>query len=61
MIARPPEKNFSSKKTITSPLLGGVANDNRPPKRIFLGWIVFLAGILLFLGAAFQIFERIME
>ncbi len=58
MIARPPEKKFSSKTTSHSRRFVKVANDNRPPKRIFLGWVVILTGILLLLGAGFWIYEN---
>lgn len=51
-------KKFSSKTTRASPLFLKVANDNRPPKRNFLGWICFIVGLLLSLGAGFWIYEK---
>ena len=57
MIARPPEKKFSSKSTPSS-FFVKVANDNRPPKRIFLGWIFLVAGVLVVLGTTFWIYEN---
>lgn len=60
MIARPPGKKFLSKTTHSSPFVAKIANDNYSPKKSILGWIFFLAGLLVFLGALFWVYERIM-
>jgi len=51
MIIRPPEKKTFSK---TKPLLSffpRVANDNQPPQKIVLGWVLFTVGAFILAGA----------
>lgn len=59
MIARPPEKKFSLKTSRSLSLASKIANDNRPPKRSFVGWVFLVLGLTLFVGAVFWIYERI--
>jgi len=58
MIARKPEKKYLLNTMRFSPLIPKIANDNHPPKRKLLIWLFFLAGLLLFLGAAFWVYEK---
>jgi hypothetical protein len=51
MIARPPEKKPLLKTKTFPPFFLKVANDNRPPQKIFLGWILFGTGVLLLISA----------
>jgi type VI protein secretion system component VasF len=51
MIARPPEKKSVLKARALAPLFTKVANDNRPPAKILIGWVLLGAGILLLVGA----------
>jgi hypothetical protein len=59
MIARPPQKNHpATGKTSSSPFTRP-ANDNRPPKRNFFGWLCLVSGILIFLTVALWLYEKI--
>ncbi len=49
MIVRPPEKK-PILKTLP-PFFSKVANDNRPPQKILIGWILLGTGMLLLIGA----------
>lgn len=59
MIVRPPEKKISSKAATSSFPFSKVANDNKPPKKAFLGWILFIIGLVLLMGALFWFYENI--
>lgn len=58
MIVRPPKKSLSLKGKPHSPFFSKPANNNRPPKRNCLGWICFVAGLLLSMSAFFWIYEK---
>jgi hypothetical protein len=53
MIARPPEKKSSSQTKAHTPFYIKVANDNRPPKKVTIGWILFVMGFLLLASTFF--------
>lgn len=58
MIARPPQKNHSVRKKVSSSVLTRPANDNRPPQRNFFGWLCLLSGILIFLILLLWLYEK---
>ncbi len=51
MIVRPPEKKPFLKTKTFSPLFSKVANDNRPPQKAYMGWVLLGTGALLLMGA----------
>jgi hypothetical protein len=55
MVVKPPIKKLSPKAKTLSSFFSKVANDNRPPKKIFLGLALFVAGFLLIFGALFLV------
>jgi len=55
MIARPPEKKSFLKTKTFPPFFSKVANDNRPPQKILMGWILLGAGVFLIISAFFWI------
>lgn len=60
MIARPPEKKPSFSVISASPSSASkVANDNQPPQRHPLGWVLLMLGLFLLIIAFFQIYEKI--
>jgi cytochrome c-type biogenesis protein CcmH/NrfG len=58
MIARPPKKTVSFKAQSFSPLFSKAANDNRPAKRNCMGWILFLAGVLIFFSIILWLYDK---
>lgn len=50
MIARPPKNKPIFKTKISSPLFSKVANDNRPPQKLFLGWVFLGLSVFLIMG-----------
>ncbi len=51
MLVRSPEKKPPSSFESRSSFSTKVANDNLPPPRMIMGWVLFAIGILLFISA----------
>jgi len=58
MILGPSQKNLPLKAKSHMPFFSRPANNNRPPKRNFLGWLCFLVGVLICLSAFFWLYEK---
>lgn len=58
MILGPAQKNLALKAKNQMPFFSRPANNNRPPKRNFFGWLCFLVGVLLSLGTFFWLYEK---
>jgi hypothetical protein len=55
MLARPPEKKPFFPPESPAFLSPHIANDNYPPKKIYVGWILCAVGLLFLLAAYFWI------